>query len=63
MTFYYTQPNNRHKVHIVRDNNRYTLCYREISQDISEDEPEQGEKCSQCYAIKEAQETGVGIPF
>ena len=60
-TYYYTQPNGRHRVHITT-NGKYTLCYREVRQDISEDEPE-GEKCTQCYAVKEAQETGQGIPF
>ena len=60
--YYYTQPNGKHKIHITVTA-KYTLRYREVTQDISEDEPEQGEKCSQCYAVKEAIETGQGIPF
>ena len=59
---YYTMPNGKHKIHITRDG-RYTLCYREVTQDISEDRPCEGEFCQLCEEIHKSTETGEGIPF
>lgn len=60
--FYYTQPNGKHRIHVTQHPTRYTLCYRPVDQDISEDRP-QGEMCQQCEAVMKAMQTGGGIPF